>query len=127
MRILVWALGYVGSVTAASLARFGHTVIGVEPNVAKVNAINLGHSAVKEPGLEEAIADAVAAGRLRAVTDGAPWVGQTDISFICVGTPSAADGSQMEEYIRNVAAEIGRGLRGSYAYHVVALRSTVFP
>ncbi len=127
MRILIWGLGYVGTVSAACLAKLGHEVIGVEPNETKVEAINSGRTAVNEPGLEEIVADAVASGRLRATTSGGGVVSSTDVSLICVGTPSAADGSPVLSYVTNVAAEIGKGLADSGGYHVVALRSTVFP
>lgn len=127
MHILVWGLGYVGTVSAACLAHLGHHVIGVEPNRKKVEAVNAGTTAVREPGLEERIAEAVAAGRLHATTDGVPHVADADVSLICVGTPSAADGSPVLEYVRHVAANIGDGLRHAERYHVMALRSTVFP
>ncbi|HMB89728.1 MAG TPA: nucleotide sugar dehydrogenase [Rhodothermales bacterium] len=127
MRILVWGLGYVGTVSAACLAHLGHEVIGIEPTLKKVEAINAGQSALVEPGLAELIAEAVAEGRLRATQDGTPLVAESDVSLICVGTPSAADGGPVLDYVRNVAENIGTGLRDTDGYHVVALRSTVFP
>ena len=127
MRILVWGLGYVGTVSAACLAKLGHEVVGVEPNETKVQAINEGRTAVSEPGLGEIVADSVAAGNLRATSNGGELVGTSDVSLICVGTPSAADGSPVLSYIENVAEEIGKGLKNSDTYHVACLRSTVFP
>lgn len=127
MRILVWGLGYVGTVSAACLARAGHDVTGVEPNITKVEAINAGRTAVFEPGLQDIIADAVAAGRLRATSHGAELVSESDLSLICVGTPSAADGRSVLSYVENVAEEIGKGFGTGGEYHVVALRSTVPP
>lgn len=127
LRILVWGLGYVGSVTASCLAHLGHEVIGVEPNLTKVGMLNAGHSPVKEPGLDSVVSKTVAEGRLRAVPDGIALLPCTDISLICVGTPSEPDGSLMLDYVRKVAADIGAGLRLSTQYHVIALRSTVFP
>jgi GDP-mannose 6-dehydrogenase len=127
MKIIVWGMGYVGTVTAACLAHRGHTVVGVEPQVAKVETLNAGHAPVREPGLDELVARCVRAGRLSAVTEGSSHVAEAEVSLICVGTPSAADGSQVDEYIRRVAVEIGRGLRGASRYHTVALRSTAFP
>ncbi len=127
MRILVWGLGYVGTVSAACFARRGHDVVGIEPNETKVEAINAGRTAVNEPGLNDVVADVVAAGRLRATTDGTPLVASADVSLICVGTPTAADGSPVLTYVENVAADIGKGLKNTGSYHVVTLRSTVFP
>ena len=69
----------------------------------------------------------VASGRLKATQDGASVIANADISLICVGTPSAADGGQNLNYLRNVAIEIGRGLRHGSGYHVVVVRSTLFP
>lgn len=127
MRVLVWGLGYVGTVSAACLAQLGHEVVGIEPNLAKVEAINAGSSAIKEPSLDALVRESVASGRLRATQQGAQEVPAADISLICVGTPSAADGGQNLTYLRNVAAEIGKGLRRGGHYHVVVVRSTLFP
>jgi GDP-mannose 6-dehydrogenase len=127
MRIIVWGLGYVGTTSAACLASLGHEVVGVEPNLTKVEAINAGHSAIKEPGLDESVSQAVNAGRLRATGKGGSLVGWADLSLICVGTPSSADGNLVLEYVRDVAIEIGRGLKNVAHHHVVVLRSTAFP
>jgi GDP-mannose 6-dehydrogenase len=127
MKVVVWGLGYVGTVSAACLAQLGHEVIGVEPSRAKVEAINAGRSAIKEPDLDRMVAEAVTSGKLRATQDGASVVASADISLICVGTPSAADGGPNLTYLRNVAMEIGGGLRQASGYHVVVVRSTVFP
>lgn len=127
MRVLVWGLGYVGTVTAACLAHLGHEVVGVEPNPIKVAAVNAGSSAVKEPDLDRLIRQAVDAGRLRAVDEGATLVPWADVSLICVGTPTAADGGPSLDYVQRVAATLGEGLRRAKTYHVVALRSTVLP
>jgi GDP-mannose 6-dehydrogenase len=127
MRIIVWGLGYVGTVTAACLARLGHDVIAVEPNETKVGALNAGKSAIKEPGLDDLVSKMVGEGRLRARSKGGDFIAETDVSLICVGTPSAADGSPVLDYMRNVATDIGRGMQDALNYHVVVLRSTVFP
>jgi len=127
MRILIWGLGYVGTVSAACLAQLGHEVIGVEPNLTKVEALNAGHSVIKEPDLNTLVSQMVGVGRLHATQDGVPLIPWADTSLICVGTPAAADGSPVLEYVRNVAVDIGRGLREANDYHVVVLRSTVFP
>src|SRR5215510_9770662 len=126
MRILVYGLGYVGTVSAACLAQLGHEVIGVEPNLTKVEALNAGHSAIKEPGLDRLVSQTVAMGRLHALEDGVSLIPSADVSLICVGTPTAADGSPVLDHVRNVTIDIGRGLRDATNYHVVVLRSTVF-
>jgi GDP-mannose 6-dehydrogenase len=126
MRVLVWGLGYVGTVVAACLAQSGHEVIGIELSPEKVKTFNEGRSPIKEPGLDELIQQGIAAGRLRAEIDGQKYVDWADISLICVGTPSMADGSPMLDYIHGVARQIGFGMRQSDRYHVVVLRSTVF-
>lgn len=127
MRIIVWGLGYVGTVSAACLAQLGHEVIGVEPNLTKVEALNAGYSVIKEPGLDYLVSQMVGVGRLRATQDGVSLIPWADMSLICAGTPAAADGSPMLDYVCNVAVDIGRGLRETTDYHVVVLRSTVFP
>ena len=127
MRIIIWGLGYVGTVCAACLAELGHEVVGVEPNGSKLAMLNAGRSPVKEPGLDLSVSKSVSAGRLRAVSSGVSLVPWADVSLICVGTPSEPDGSLMLDHVRNVAADIGAGLRDADNYHVVALRSTVFP
>ncbi len=127
MRILVWGLGYVGTVSAVCLAHLGHEVVGVEPHPAKVQALNSRRSPVKEPGLQDLIHDLVGSGRLRATQDGVDLVPWADVSLICVGTPSAPDGGVLLDYVRSVSRDIGQGLRQAAQYHVVVLRSTVFP
>ena len=127
MRVIIWGLGYVGTVCAACLAELGHEVVGIEPNVAKLTILNAGQSPVKEPDLDSMVSRSVTAGRLRAVANGVSLVPWADASLICVGTPSDPDGSLMLDHVRKVAVDIGSGLRESSRYHVVALRSTVFP
>ena len=127
MRVLVWGLGYVGTVSAACLARLGHEVIGVEPNLAKVQTLERGCSPIKEPGLDSLVSQAVAAGSLHSTQNGTPLVTWADVSIICVGTPSVLDGTPVLTHIRDVAREIGEGLKQAERYHVVILRSTVFP
>jgi GDP-mannose 6-dehydrogenase len=127
MRIIVWGLGYVGTVSAACLAQLGHEVIGVEPNLTKVEALNAGYSAIKEPNLDHLVSQMIGMGRLRATQNGVSLIPWADMSLICVGTPAAVDGSPVLDYVCNVAMDIGRGLRETTDYHVVVLRSTVFP
>jgi GDP-mannose 6-dehydrogenase len=127
MKIAVFGLGYVGSVSAASLAAGGHEVVGVDANAGKVALVNAGRSPVVEPGLEELIGRGVAQGALRATTDAQEAVLSTDLSLICVGTPSQKNGSLNLEYLERVSAQIGAALRKAPAYHVVVVRSTVLP
>jgi GDP-mannose 6-dehydrogenase len=126
MKVLVWGLGYVGTVVSACLAERGHEVIGVEVSAEKVEKFNSGYSPIKEPGLDALIQQGLANGNLKAVTNGRDYVSWADTSLICVGTPSSPDGSPVLDYIYGVAEEIGYGMRDSENYHVVVLRSTVF-
>lgn len=127
MRIGIYGLGYVGSVTAAALAAAGHEVVGVDPTPAKVDAINAGTTPVIEPGLGALIAAGVESGRLTATVDPRGVVESTELSFICVGTPSRANGSLDLRYVEAVSQQIGSGLGGFDGYHVVVARSTMLP
>jgi GDP-mannose 6-dehydrogenase len=127
MRVSVFGLGYVGSVSAASFAADGHDVVGVDVNADKVAAINHGTSPIVEPGLDELLATAVSGGQLRATTDTAAAVAETDVSLVCVGTPSRKNGSLELMYLQRVCEEIGAALKRKDAYHVVVVRSTVLP
>ena len=127
MKVSVFGLGYVGSVSAAMLASDGHDVVGVDLNADKVAAINSGASPIVEPGLGDVLRDVVDSGRLRATTDTAAAVRDSDISLICVGTPSRRNGSLDLSYVERVASEIGAALRDKPGYHIVVVRSTVLP
>jgi GDP-mannose 6-dehydrogenase len=127
MRISVFGLGYVGCVAAASLARDGHTVIGVDVNPEKVALAASGRSPVIEPGLDCLVQDVVKAGRLHATPDAQVAVAGSDMSIICVGTPSNQNGSLNLEFVKNVCREIGSALSATPDYHVVVVRSTVLP
>jgi GDP-mannose 6-dehydrogenase len=127
MRVSVFGLGYVGCVSAAALAHDGHEVLGIDVNPDKVSSINSGRSPIVEPGLEEAIGEAAGAGRLRATTSTAEAVRETDVSLLCVGTPSRKNGSLDLQYLARVAEQIGAELRAKDGYHVVVVRSTVLP
>jgi GDP-mannose 6-dehydrogenase len=127
MKVSVFGLGYVGSVSAASFAADGHDVVGVDVNPDKVAAINEGRSPIVEPGLGELLAEAAAAKRLRATTSTADAVRDTDLSLICVGTPSRKNGSLDLSYLVRVCEQIGDALRDKPDYHVVVVRSTVLP
>lgn len=127
MKISVFGLGYVGAVSSACLAKDGHHVIGADPNGTKVELINAGNTPVIEAEVGEMIAEAVDAGRLSAVTDGARAIADSELSLICVGTPSQANGSLDLSYVRRVCEEVGEALRDKSAFHVVVLRSTILP
>jgi GDP-mannose 6-dehydrogenase len=127
VKVSVFGLGYVGCVSAGSLAAQGHHVIGVDVNPDKVAAINAGRSPIVEPGLDEVLTRAVAAGCLRATTSPEEAVANSDVSLLCVGTPSRKNGSLDLTYLERVSAQIGRALRSKTNYHVVVVRSTVLP
>jgi GDP-mannose 6-dehydrogenase len=127
MRVSVFGLGYVGCVSAASFAGDGHQVVGVDVNADKVAAINAGRSPIVEPGLDELLARCAAEGRLRATTDTAEAVRDSEVSLLCVGTPSNRNGSLDLSYLQGVSEQVGTALKDKSAYHVVIVRSTVLP
>ena len=127
MRISVFGLGYVGAVSAACLSDGGHTVIGVDPQHAKVEAINAGRSPVVERDVERLTGAARAAGRLSATTDAAAAVRVSDLALVCVGTPSQANGDLDMTYLERVCNDIGTALRDDDRYFVVVIRSTLLP
>lgn len=127
MKISIFGLGYVGSVTAACLADLGHSVVGVDVNPTKVDAINRGETPVLEAHVPEMMSAAKAAGRLRATLDLRDAVLHTDLSLLCVGTPSAANGDINISHILKVATDIGTVLQDKSTFHTITIRSTVFP
>jgi len=127
MNISVFGLGYVGSVTAACLAKNGHFVIGVDIKREKVEAINEGKSPVFEKELNELISEVVATGKLKATVSVEEAIENSDISLICVGTPSNLDGSINLEHIKRVCSDIGKALKTKNDFHVVVVRSTILP
>ena len=127
MKLNVFGLGYVGTVSAACLAADGHEVIGVDPNASKVELLNAGKSPVVEPGLDALIESALASKRLSATTSASAAVLQSDLSLICVGTPSAENGNPNVEFVRLVSEQIGSALRHVTTFHTVVVRSTVLP
>ena len=127
MRVSVFGLGYVGCVSAASFAGDGHEVVGVDVNADKVASINAGCSPIVEPGLEDLLGECASQGRLRATTDTDDAIRSTDVSLLCVGTPSRKNGSLDLQYLERVSEQIGRSLRDKKDYHVVVVRSTVLP
>jgi len=127
MKISILGLGYVGSVSAACLARDGNEVIGVDVNPVKVELLASGKSPIVEPGLNELIEQYVGNGRLKVSIDVSFAVHSSEVSLICVGTPSNDNGSLKLDYVKNVCGEIGEALASKSAYHVVVVRSTVLP
>lgn len=127
MRVSVFGLGYVGAVTSGCFSSLGHSVVGVDPAEAKVALINQGSAPVIEKGLGDMIAEAVAKGRLRATGDARNAVLATDLSLICVGTPSKRNGDLDTSALKQVCAEIGAALVEKQSRHSVIVRSTVLP
>jgi len=127
MKLSIFGLGYVGCVSAACFAKEGHEVVGCDVNALKVEIINSGKSPIVESGIGELIGEMVAAGLLRATTDPAEAVASTDISLVCVGTPSNANGSLDLTYVKRVCKEIGAALEPKVQRHTVVMRSTMLP
>lgn len=127
MRISVFGLGYVGTVSAACLAQQGHQVIGVDLVPRKVDIINDGRSPVIEQEIDELVAQSVSTGHLRATTDATEGVLESDLSLICVGTPSNDNGSLNLDYVERVCHDIGQALAQKDGFHTIVLRSTVLP
>src|SRR5580698_6612378 len=125
--VSIFGLGYVGTVTAACLAHQGNQVTGVDLNSAKVQAIESGHSPIVEPGISDLIAEGSNSGRLHATSDSAAAVLSTEISFLCVGTPSLRNGKLDLGHIEPVCRDIGQVLKKKNGFHLVVLRSTVLP
>jgi GDP-mannose 6-dehydrogenase len=127
MNVAVFGLGYVGSVSAATFADDGHTVIGVDVNPAKVEMMAAGQSPIVEPGLGNLIESNVKAGRLRATTNAADAVEASSVSLVSVATPSRRNGSLDLSHLARVCEQIGEALQRKRSYHVVVIRSTVLP
>jgi GDP-mannose 6-dehydrogenase len=125
--ISVFGLGYVGTVTAACLAHKGHNVIGVDLSLPKVEATQAGRSPIVEPGVGNLISEAHAADRLHATSDSEYATLNSEISFLCVGTPSLRNGKLDLGHIEPVCREIGQILKKKNRFHLVVLRSTVLP
>lgn len=127
MKLSVFGLGYVGCVSAACLADAGNEVIGVDVNSTKVEIINAGRSPIVEDGINELIAKVVKAGLLQATTDSARAIRDSDLSLVCVGTPSNQNGSLHLRHVEQVCREIGAALKTKRKRHVVVIRSTMLP
>ena len=127
MKISIFGMGYVGCVSAACLADEGHEVLGVDIHPAKVSMLNEGSSPIVEPGLDDLILRASKAGRLRACSDASEAVSEADLAFVCIQTPSAANGSLDLYFVLRVAEEIGAALQTRLDFCVVVFRSTMLP
>lgn len=125
--VSVFGLGYVGSVTAACLAHLGHRVIGVDVNSAKVAMTSAGKCSIIEARMDELMAEAHHSLRLTATGDAGTAIRDSEISFVCVGTPSQRNGKLDLSHVEHVCGEIGGALRGKTSPHLVAIRSTVLP
>ncbi|HEV7844271.1 MAG TPA: nucleotide sugar dehydrogenase, partial [Pyrinomonadaceae bacterium] len=127
MKLSVFGIGYVGCVSAACFAKEGHDVIGVDANPVKVEIINSGKSPIVEAGIDELIGEMVKEGRLRATTDARAAVLESEMSLVCVGTPSQPNGSLDLSYIKRVCQEIGAAMEAKNARHTIVIRSTMLP
>lgn len=127
MKISIFGLGYVGTVSAGCLANDGHQVIGVDPVQTKVDLINRGQSPIIESEINEIIAATSQSGALCATDDSVRAIKETDLSFVCVGTPSQPNGNLDLRYIRRICEQIGEALRDKSSRHTVVIRSTILP
>ena len=127
MTISIFGLGYVGTVSAVCLAKQGHRVIGVDTNPLKVELINKGTTPIVEPGVEALLKQAITERKLSATTNLTEAVQGTDLSLICVGTPSRSNGSLSVDQVMRVAEQAGQALRLKATYHGIVVRSTVLP
>jgi GDP-mannose 6-dehydrogenase len=127
MKISILGMGYVGAVSAACLAKKGHRVIGVDPNKSKIRLINEGKSPIVEKDVGDIIAATVEDGNLTATDNVNDAVNQTEMSLVCVGTPSQANGSLDLQYLRRVCEQIGTIIKDKDDFHVVVVRSTMLP
>jgi len=127
VRVSIFGLGYVGAVSAGCFAHEGHEVIGVDPFQTKVDMINAGQSPIIEAHIGEIISENARAGRLRATCDPAEAMRETDLSFVCVGTPSQVNGNLDLRFVRRVCEQIGQALKTKATRHTVVIRSTIVP
>jgi GDP-mannose 6-dehydrogenase len=127
VRIAIFGLGYVGVSAAACLAEQGHDVVGVDVSESKVSAINSGEAPIVEPRVAEMLRQAVSEGRLSATSVVGAVLDETDIAFVCVGTPSAADGSHNMSYIVEVSRQLASAIKPRSKKLTVVYRSTIKP
>ncbi|CAI08541.1 nucleotide sugar dehydrogenase [Aromatoleum aromaticum] len=127
MKISIFGLGYVGAVSLACLARDGHNVVGVDIDAAKLDLIRAGTTPVVEEGMVELMEKVAASGRITVTTDTRQALRDSDLSLVCVGTPSAANGSQDQGAVLRLAKDLGRAIAEKDVPHVVVFRSTLVP
>src|SRR4051812_11564993 len=127
MKISIFGLGYVGAVTAGCLSKHGHTVVGVDVSPQKVESFNQGIAPIVEPGLDELLKSASQKGLLRATESCDEAIAATDVSIVCVGTPSALSGALDLTFVRGVVQQIASTLRKSRKPHNLVIRSTMLP
>jgi len=127
LSISIFGLGYVGSVSAACFASMGHKVIGADVSPAKVEMLDSGRSPIIEARMNELVAEANQGCRLHATVDPIAAVMGSDVSFVCVGTPSLRNGKLDLSHIEHVSRDIGTALKQKSTFHTIVLRSTVLP
>lgn len=127
MKISIIGLGYVGCVSLGCLAQNGFSVIGVDIDTKKVDLVSKGLPTIIEKDIDRIIAEQHSEGRIEATEDCVQAVLDTDISIICVGTPSTTSGELNLDYIFGTARQIGTALRRKGSFHIVVIRSTVLP
>jgi GDP-mannose 6-dehydrogenase len=127
MEISIFGLGYVGAVSLACLARDGHKVIGVDVDATKLELIGRGQTPIIEAGMADLMKQVVASGRVHVTDDAVYAVHNSDLSFLCVGTPSLPNGGQDLAALERLCVQLGAALRSKAGYHVFVVRSTVLP
>jgi GDP-mannose 6-dehydrogenase len=127
LKVSIFGMGYVGTVSAGCFANDGHEVIGVDPVQTKVDLINKGQTPIIEADIGEIIASTVKSGRLRATDNQAQAIRETELSFVCVGTPSQFNGNLDLTYINRVCEQIGQAIKSKAERHTVVIRSTILP
>jgi len=127
MNISIFGLGYVGAVTAGCLAQRGHRIVGVDVHPQKVEAFNQGIPPIVESGLNELMKAAQAKGILRATLSCEEAIRDTDVSIVCVGTPSTITGALDLNFVRSVTKQIVEALEKKPGRHALVFRSTMLP
>src|SRR4051794_28916074 len=127
MKISIFGLGYVGAVISGCFAKAGHTVLGVDTDQHKVDLINKGQPPIIEAELEGMIQAGVKAGLIHATTEHEKAIHDTEISMICVGTPSKPNGELDLKFAARVCENIGSVLKHKKERHLVVVRSTMLP
>jgi len=127
MKISILGLGYVGAVSLGCLVRDGHEIVGADIDETKLRLIQEGKTPIIEEGMEELMTSVASSGRVSVTTNAAEAVLKTDISFICVGTPSASNGGQDLTAIKRLCEQMAEAIKEKTNYHVFIIRSTVSP